>query len=181
MLLLVSALPNILSGLRIILACFFPVILCKGHNISAFIILVIGAMSDFFDGYFARKFNVVTNIGALLDPLGDKIFINSVIWSLYLYQTPEDLKLSVLCIAILLSLRDCIMIVYSFLVLVKHTNFNLSPMFLSKICTTILFIFCILLLLLPNYTKLLLYYGNACLFLITITAFCYFLRYIKFK
>ena len=40
----------------------------------SFILLVGAAATDLFDGYFARKFNVVTRFGALADPLTDKIF-----------------------------------------------------------------------------------------------------------
>ena len=179
MLLLLSALPNILSILRVVLAFFFPVILSKGSVISSFCMLVIGVLSDFFDGYFARKFDAVSKIGALLDPLGDKIFTNSVIWSLYYFQTPKELKLSVLFVAILLSLRDFVMLICSLFVLLKRTEFNLSPMFLSKICTTVVFLFCISILIFSEKTELLLYIGNSCLFLIAITAFAYLFRYIK--
>ena len=41
----------------------------------ALAIFFLAAISDFFDGYFARKFNLESSLGAIIDPIADKILI----------------------------------------------------------------------------------------------------------
>ncbi len=66
--------PNILTCLRIILVpCLFWCIL-NGLNIWAFVVVAIAGMSDFLDGFLARKLKQSSRIGGLLDPFADKFF-----------------------------------------------------------------------------------------------------------
>ena len=53
----------------------------------AFWAFVLGAISDFFDGYLARRLNQVTNFGKLIDPLADKILVSAA----YIYLTEMHL------------------------------------------------------------------------------------------
>ena len=66
--------PNLLSISRLFLV--FPLILFLEFNIPfyVFILIIIAGLTDYFDGLNARKFNLKTRLGAILDPLSDKVF-----------------------------------------------------------------------------------------------------------
>ncbi|GAB3790875.1 CDP-alcohol phosphatidyltransferase family protein [Virgibacillus kimchii] len=73
----IFSIPNILSYIRIMLIPFFAYYYITAvepgdYYIAALIILVSG-LSDLLDGLIARRFNQVTELGKLLDPLADKL------------------------------------------------------------------------------------------------------------
>ena len=82
-------LPNKLAVLRIILVIPFVLLLGFGLTIEgiggfilrvlAFWIFVGASFTDYLDGYIARRDNLVTNLGKLLDPLADKILVLSAL------------------------------------------------------------------------------------------------------
>lgn len=72
---------NYLTFLRIILAFFcIGFILRNNFNsiLIAFIIFIIASLTDLFDGMFARRHNLISDLGKLLDPIADKILIIGV-------------------------------------------------------------------------------------------------------
>ena len=86
-------LPNKLATLRIILVIPFVMVLTlalKAENsafeitmrILATIIFSAASITDYYDGKIARKYNLVTNLGKLLDPLADKILVISALVTL---------------------------------------------------------------------------------------------------
>ena len=86
-------LPNKLATLRIILVIPFVMVLTlalKAENsafeitmrILATIIFAAASITDYYDGKIARKYNLVTNLGKLLDPLADKILVISALVTL---------------------------------------------------------------------------------------------------
>lgn len=72
--------PNKITLFRLILVPFFLISIFTENilgKIMAIVIFVIAGLSDIFDGYIARKYGKVSNLGILLDPLVDKILISA--------------------------------------------------------------------------------------------------------
>ncbi|MCR4601195.1 MAG: CDP-diacylglycerol--glycerol-3-phosphate 3-phosphatidyltransferase [Clostridia bacterium] len=72
-------LPNKLTTLRMLLVPVFIVLFLMGMNIPATVVFVGASMTDYFDGYLARKNNLVTNYGKIMDPLADKLLVTSAL------------------------------------------------------------------------------------------------------
>lgn len=68
-----NTIPNWLSFIRIALIPVFMVLFLKGYVLPAVIIMICAALTDLVDGKIARKFNQVSNLGKLLDPIADKL------------------------------------------------------------------------------------------------------------
>lgn len=74
--------PNILTVLRFL---FIPIILYfifTGNYILGFIFFTISGITDILDGFIARRFNLISNFGKLMDPLADKLTQISVLATL---------------------------------------------------------------------------------------------------
>jgi len=73
-------LPNQLTVLRIILTPIFLILFLSGDSfliqISS-VVFIIAAITDWYDGWLARKFNYITEWGKFLDPLADKILTST--------------------------------------------------------------------------------------------------------
>lgn len=72
-------LPNKLTTLRIILVPVFIVFYLMGLNIPAVIVFIAASMTDYLDGYLARKNDMVTDYGKIMDPLADKLLVTSAL------------------------------------------------------------------------------------------------------
>lgn len=75
-------LPTALTYSRALLAPVILGILMSGWafaGITAAVLFVIGSLTDWLDGYFARKYKVESNMGRLMDPIADKILVLSAI------------------------------------------------------------------------------------------------------
>lgn len=68
-------LPNVLTMLRMALIAVFLLLFANGHYYWAMAVFIIAGVTDFLDGYIARKRKLITNFGKLMDPLADKLML----------------------------------------------------------------------------------------------------------
>ncbi|GAB6935060.1 MAG: CDP-alcohol phosphatidyltransferase family protein [Bacillota bacterium] len=79
--------PNLLTLCRFALVPLYLVVFFSGHPYAtqwAFVVLLTAGLTDIIDGYLARKYKQVTDIGIMLDPLADKLMMIAVILSFVL-------------------------------------------------------------------------------------------------
>ena len=110
-------LPNILSISRVLLLT--PIIFLFEYEfyLASLIIFIIASVTDYLDGYFARKNNLSSNTGALLDLLADKIFVATLlVWITYSFE-----NIFILISSILIISRE-ISISYLRLYIISNTN-----------------------------------------------------------
>lgn len=75
-------LPNIITGFRFLLIPTFVAMFFSGLENSmmySFLIFILAGISDILDGMIARKFNLITKLGVVMDPLADKLMLMTVL------------------------------------------------------------------------------------------------------
>lgn len=96
--------PNILTYLRIILIIPFVYLFLSEKYIFSAICIAVSGLTDCFDGMIARRFNQVTSLGKILDPIADKATLFAVVICMVIYVP------AVLPVLVVLLLKDIIML-----------------------------------------------------------------------
>ena len=74
--------PNLLSLIRLALVPIFPVVFFGNHKYSyiyALLVYALASFTDVLDGFIARRYNMVSRTGRILDPLADKLMAFTVL------------------------------------------------------------------------------------------------------
>ena len=102
----ILTLANAISFIRILLSVPLVLLLDANKLWQAFVIIILIVLSDYLDGYVARKADGITNFGKLIDPVADKICMMVVIiYLIIVYQLPF------LLFFVILAIRDTFLII----------------------------------------------------------------------
>ena len=139
--------PNVLSMIRILLIPIIVKLYLVGQLVPAGIMLVCSGLTDTIDGYIARHYNQITNLGKVLDPFADKLTqgITAIVVCLeHQYMIP---------LLVLLVVKEIGMGVAG-LVLLKIKGRPFGAFWWGKISTIVLYVFmCFCILFDKNFTS----------------------------
>jgi CDP-diacylglycerol--glycerol-3-phosphate 3-phosphatidyltransferase len=78
----------------IIVALMYPDQL--GFNVTAAVLFIMASITDYYDGFFARKYHSVSNMGKFMDPIADKILVTSILVMLSTLQKIDPLMVIII-------------------------------------------------------------------------------------
>ncbi|MBQ7203465.1 MAG: CDP-alcohol phosphatidyltransferase family protein [Eubacterium sp.] len=133
-----NTIPNWLSFFRIAMIPVFTVLFIKDYYIAAFIVMIVAAVTDLFDGKIARKYNMVSNLGKILDPVADKLSQMAIVIILIVKFWNDGIKY----VLFLFIVKELLMICGGLLLLSKGLRPVAAEMW-GKIATTVFYVFMI--------------------------------------
>jgi len=175
-----KSIPNFLSFLRILLV--LPIIYfleIEMYSLSAFLFFL-SSITDFFDGYLARRYSLESELGAFLDLIADKIMVISIlIWLVFILS---DQALAI--ISILIILREIIITSFRYYLILNKADIELIKVNnYGKLKTALQFFSIFLLILSPLYNDFYLSFSLTLLLISTLISYfsltIYFLNWIK--
>ena len=125
--------PNILTIMRFIFIPFIFTSVVNNDYLLALIIFTISAITDILDGYIARKYNYITDLGKLIDPLADKLTQVSLLLSLSI------LKILPWWIFAIVFIKECVMVISASL-LYKRKDVVVYSKWYGKLATVLFYL-----------------------------------------
>ena len=157
-------LPNLLTFARLVALPFLINAIIEGEHGQAFAIFFAMAVSDFVDGYLARHFGMASPLGALLDPIADKLFLVSSFVVFALPGTPTSVRIP-MWLLVLTIFRDVFILVICLVLFLALGIRSFPPSILGKL-TTFLEISTVTAILLVNVKRLDPVVATVCMWLV---------------
>ncbi len=133
-------LPNKLTILRVLLVPAFVIVLTAGipaplSYLIAAVVFLLTALTDMLDGKIARKYDLVTDFGKLMDPLADKFMVFASMITLIITEGFEDMRVLLLWATLIVILRELAVTSMRLVVSGKANATSLAANNLGKIKT----------------------------------------------
>ena len=132
---LIRHLPNLLSSLRLMAAPATAGLLAAGHFNAAFGIFAFAGLSDAADGFLAKRFNLTSHLGRVLDPAADKALMLAVFATLALLDNVPA------WLAFLVIARDALIVLGVLIAFAVQAPIAVKPLFIGKLCTALQLIY----------------------------------------
>lgn len=129
-------LSNILTTIRLLLVPLFPAAYFSNHSNGHFIavcIFLTAGFTDFLDGYIARRYHMITELGTVLDPLADKLMLLTVLISLFISGTLP------LWVVIIIVMKEIFMIFAGTFLYFRKSRIVIPSNYFGKTATALLF------------------------------------------
>lgn len=135
-----KTIPNFLSYLRLLLIPAIAVLFVKGYLGWSIGLIFLSGLTDLFDGKIARKFNQVSDLGKILDPVADKLTIITVAVLLFWdFRNAEDATVRAFgWVFLLFLLKDLVMIIGGLLMLIVGLRPSAAEIY-GKVATCVFY------------------------------------------
>lgn len=110
--------PNVLTLIRLLLVPVYIALFVNGRKYAALIVFLAASFTDLLDGMIARKYNLITDFGKLMDPFADKVMVLTAMFSMAIGSAAIPAVIPWAAVIILL-LKELVMICGGMLLL-KH-------------------------------------------------------------
>lgn len=139
--------PNILTIIRMLLIPIFVWVYFSAipnHHLWALFIYLLAGFTDFLDGYIARKYDVVTTVGTVLDPLADKLMLLTALGVLFYDQDLPGF------IFIIMVIKESILMITGTIMYFHDDQIVIPANWFGKTATIVFTLAIILLFAVPN-------------------------------
>jgi cardiolipin synthase len=169
--------PNILTLVRLLLVPVFPIFYFSSSpnaHIYALIIFIFAGITDVLDGYIARKYDFVTQIGIVFDPLADKLMLLTALTCLYIDHFIP------LWVLVIMYAKELFMITAGLILFFKKEKEVMPANVFGKLATMIFSLAVVLILLSPQ-TNMLQYLIFLAVALKLLAFSSYIIRHIRYR
>ena len=141
-----NTIPNWISFARIVMVPIFAVLFLNDEIVWSVVVLALSGFSDFIDGKIARKFNQISDLGKVLDPVADKLTQMTIALLLYLRfsGSADSLVKTFSWVFLIFIIKEFVMVLFGAIMIAM----NLRPIaaeFYGKAATMVFYVVMLLL------------------------------------